>query len=344
MSIWDQPLPAKILLVGKSGAGKTGSLASLIAAGYNLRIIDTDKGFRPLRSLLTDKIHYPYGKIIAEDGIDVTQAVRCVPVDLTMRIKDITTKVGNMNKIEKVLGPKSADGFNKIIDLISDWKEPDGCKLGPVDTWGPKDVLVLDSFSTLAKMSYYYSQALNGRLGARDEGYNYQRDIGAAQSQLTRLLEMLYDSNIKCNVIVITHITWVDESKGYAANPKPNANDTDKRDTGEIINEPDGLPSAIGRALSPQIGKYFNDQFVVRSIGYGANVKHKISTVPQDGVSAKNSVYLEKEYDVKTGLAEIFAALREDPLPKNFLSRFDQKPTSSTPSKPQLTIGLAAQK
>ena len=34
----------KMLLIGASGSGKTGALASLAAAGYKLRILDYDNG------------------------------------------------------------------------------------------------------------------------------------------------------------------------------------------------------------------------------------------------------------------------------------------------------------
>ena len=306
--------PAKILLIGKSGAGKTGSLASLVASGYNLRIIDTDKGVRPLRSLLTDP-HYPYDKIIKARGIDLNHAVRYVPIDTAMKLRNVTRKLPGDNRTtsETLLAPADAKAWTKVLDLLDNWKE-DGVDYGSVRTWTTKEVLVLDSFSTLAKCAYYFSQSLNGRLGARDEGYDYQRDIGAAQAQLTRLLELLYDSSVACNVIVISHITWVDESQGIASRPKEI-----NKDGGFAVSNPDGYPSAIGRALSPQMGKYFNDIYIARSNGAGANVNRTISTVSQDGVLAKNSVYLERDYPVTFGLAAIFAAIRGDAPPQDLI-------------------------
>src|SRR6185436_11498354 len=40
----------KLLLLGDSGNGKTGALASLVAADYKLRIIDMDNGLDPLKT------------------------------------------------------------------------------------------------------------------------------------------------------------------------------------------------------------------------------------------------------------------------------------------------------
>ena len=304
--------PAKILLIGKSGAGKTGSLASLVAAGYNLRILDTDKGIRPLRSLILDP-RYPYHKIIQEKNINLTYAVRYVEISTEMRMRSMQKKIGeNKFTTETILAPKDANAWPRAMNLLDKWKEDD-IDLGPVSSWDVNDVLVLDSFSTLARCAYYFAQSLNSRLGARDIGYDYQRDVGEAQAQLTRLLELLYDSNIKCNVIVISHITWVDESQGVASRPKS----SDGENKGMVFSNPDGYPSAIGRALSPQMGKYFNDVYIVQSAGSGSSVTRTISTVPQEGVIAKHSTFLEREYPIQNGLAKIFSALHERPFDPN---------------------------
>lgn len=307
--------PAKILIYGKPGTGKTGAQASLVAAGYNLRIIDTDKGVRPLYSLLTDP-RYPYAKIIAARNIDLRTAVRYIPIDTKMKSTTVRRKTPSGNYTEeKLLAPSASHAWDKVIDMIDEWKDGD-MNLGPARDWGPECILSLDSFSTLATCTYYHSQALNGRLGAREEGYDYQRDIGGAQAQLRRALELLYDSSFNTNVIVISHVTWVDESKGFTDRPKAVASDDGK---GVIVSNPEGYPSAIGRALSPQIGKYFNDMFTVNATGSGENVRRMIYTVPRDGVMAKNSVHLEKEYPVTYGLASIFASLRGQTQPQDII-------------------------
>jgi len=320
----DVQSPNKILLIGKSGAGKTGSLASLVAAGYNLRIIDTDKGVRTIRSLITDDEHYPYARLISAKGIDINKAVRYVPIDTSMKLRNIQRKVNDRIFSENLLAPTDAKAWLRVLEYLDKWQDDD-LTLGHVGTWGLDDILVIDSFSTLAKCAYYFSQSLNNRLGARDQGFDYQRDVGEAQAQLTRLLELLYDSNIGCHIIVISHITWVDESKGVAARPKTGNSD---EPMSFVMSNPDGYPSAIGRALSPHMGKYFNDVYVVRSEGSGQSVRRTISTVPQDGVGAKHSVYLEPEYPVTYGLAEIFARLRNQPSPTELIEAFARRPAA----------------
>lgn len=316
--------PVKTLLIGKSGAGKTGALASLVAAGYNLRIIDSDNGARVLHSLLTDR-RYPYAKVIKERSIDIEQACRFIPISTGMKLRSVQRKLptGNVTN-EQLLAPADAKAWTTMLDKLDKWKDED-IDLGSVRDWTDRDVLVLDSFSTLAKCAYYFNQSLNGRLGARDEGFDYQRDIGGAQSQLTRLLELLYDSSIKCNVVVISHITWVDESQGVASRPR-----TQDGSGAMVLSNADGYPSAIGRALSPQMGKYFNDAFVARSTGSGQNVSRTISTVPQEGVLAKHSTFLEREYPTSYGLASIFAAIRNQEPPADLIEACSPKAKSPT--------------
>lgn len=325
--------PVKALLIGKSGAGKTGAQASLVAEGYKLRIIDTDKGIRPLRSLLTDS-HYPYAALIKKRGIDLNTAVHYVPIDTSMKMRTVTRKMPDGNSSsETLLAPNDARAWTKVISLLDKWKEGD-VDYGSVRDWGTDTVLSLDSFSTLAKCAYYFNQSLNGRLGSRDDGNDYRRDVGGAQSQLTRLLELLYDSSIGCNVLVISHVTWVDESQGIAARPKEGET---------VISNPDGYPSAIGRALSPHMGKYFNDVFVTSTSGSGMAVQRRISTVPTDGVMAKNSVWMEREYSVATGLAQIFAAIRGQPAPTELMeAAAPQKRAAAPIVRPAIPAPAAA--
>ena len=44
----------KLLIEGDSGSGKTGALASLVKAGYKLRILDMDNGLDALKQTIHD--------------------------------------------------------------------------------------------------------------------------------------------------------------------------------------------------------------------------------------------------------------------------------------------------
>lgn len=304
--------PVKILLIGENGAGKTGSLASLVCMGYKLRVIDTDKGIKTLKSFITDE-HYPTARWIKSKGIDLTDAVYYKQIDIPMSFRRVIEKDshGKIARDETLLAPKNAEAWNKACTALVEWNEGDK-KLGGVIDWDDKTIVVIDSFSTLSMMAYYMIQQLNGRLGAREDGYDFQRDVGAAQGQLRRLLEMLSSSGVRCNVVLISHITRVDVTQGFAQSPEQRARENRPIDA-------KGYPAAIGRALSPHMGKFYNDVYQVEQTGSGTAVQRKISTVPINNVAAKNSVYLDTNYPVSTGLAEIFAAHRGEPSPQEFI-------------------------
>ena len=53
----------KVMVASDSGSGKTGALASLVDAGFNLRILDFDNGLSVLKGFVKDKsklanVHY----------------------------------------------------------------------------------------------------------------------------------------------------------------------------------------------------------------------------------------------------------------------------------------------
>lgn len=298
--------PVKALFIGDSGNGKTGALASLVLQGYELRIIDTDKGVRILRSLLLDS-RYPYAKYVKEKEINLNQAVKFLPIDTQMDLRNVPKKMPDgTTKFEQLLAPKDAKAWPKVLDAMNSW--PDGeAKLPHVYKWTAKQVLVIDTLSTLAQMVYYYAQSLESRLGANEAGYDFQRDVGVAQNQLRRFLEMLTNDAMPCNVLVLSHITRVDLTQGFSQSPEQRARNNAPVDA-------KGYPAAIGRALSPMMGKFFNDVYVAMQSGSGQAVRRKIVTVPTDNISAKNSAYVEKEYNITTGLAEIFCALRNEEL------------------------------
>lgn len=279
--------PIKLLLIGDSSSGKTGSLCSLAAAGYNLRIIDIDKGSEIIANYLSDKNSLYYKKD--------PEAISRVEV---VRISDA------MRSINGVLSAVKGDAWQRAMKLLMDWTDGD-TKLGPISSWGPKDVLVIDSLSGLTKMALNFHLMMNGALAKTRTQNEARRDIGAAQEYIRGLLELLYDDNIKCNVIVIAHITGVTEAGGAP-----------KVEDGSFNSIPTGFPSAIGRALSPQIPRWFNNMLVVSRTIQGTRSTHRIYTSSQYlngmNIGAKTSAPLrvKPEYPLETGLADFFADLR----------------------------------
>ena len=255
----------KMLLIGDNGGGKTGALASLADAGFNIRIVDLDNGVDVLRNLLSDS-----KSIYSREAIE--------------RV-DVETLTDPMKVSGGKLIPAKATVWPRAIGLLDNWKT-DSADLGNISTWTDKDVLVIDSLTMLSTAALAFILSLNARLGQQP----HQSDWYAGQQLVESLLQKLYDSNVKCNVIVNSHITYIGEENG----PQK------------------GYPASLGKALSPKIGSYFNTILMAKSVGIGANAKRKIITNNTAMVELKNTAPLrvQAEYSIETGLAEYFKAVR----------------------------------
>lgn len=283
----------KLLFIGDSGAGKTGALAALAAEGYSLRIIDTDNGLDILKDYLTnpESVYFKKNPKAAETTFTAT---------LTEEMKDVAGE----------LVPAKATVWPRITSLLNNWKDPEdeSIQLGKITTWGPKDILVIDSLSSVSAAAVNYILALNGKLltpnaVTQNEGRRY---IYQAQEKIRTLLYMLYDKSVKCNVIVTAHVTFVSETGG-----RPQVDEK-----GILLSTPQGYPSAIGRALSPHIPRWFNSMLIAKTEGVGNTARHKIFTRSQligsQIVNAKSSAPLKvkTEYPLDWGLAQYFQDVR----------------------------------
>jgi hypothetical protein len=219
--------PVKVLLLGDPGGGKTGSLASLVKAGYNVRIMDFDNGTEILRNLLTPEEYARCSIIPLQDR----RGAKKLPVMEGQNIKGYTVRAI----------PVRADAWQKAIDLIcTDWKD-DGKSYGSLYSWTSKDVIVLDSFTHMWRAALNFILAINNRLGQNPT----QPEWGTCQGMMLDVLSTFFDATIKCNVVCCAHIAY----------------DTDQN---EILH---GLPSGPGRALNKEIGTYFNHTIRAATVG-----------------------------------------------------------------------------
>jgi len=261
----------KLLLIGDSGSGKTGALASLASAGFNLRVLDLDNGLDVLHNLLSDP-RSPYAK----DSLD--------------RVKFVTL-TEPMKMVGKTLQPVRVDVWPRTMNMLYHWMEPatpdsPALDLGLLTSWTPQDVLVIDSLSTFSTAAMNFVLSMNGRVGKAP----FQSDFGQAQNLVESALQMLFDSTIKCNVIVTAHIAFIGEDNGPLR----------------------GYPASLGKALPPKVGRYFNTMLGVKSTGQGSAVRRKIHTNTQGVIDLKNTAPLRvpPDFPIETGLAEYFKLVR----------------------------------
>lgn len=250
----------KLLMMGDPGSGKTGALASLAHAGYNLRILDLDNGLDVLRNVLVDP-KSPYDK----------EAIKRIKYQtITERHARISSKGG-------VEVPTAATVWNRVISALQNWKTKEE-DLGPITSWTEKDVLVIDSM-TLAGIAAYNFAAVSNP-GNKDNRMTYFH----AQSYLEYLMQCLYADDVKCNIVVNSHITFLEGENAISQ----------------------GYPTTIGSRLSSKIGRYFNTMLMIRSEGKN----HRIYTSPAASrVELKSSAPLKvkEQYDIKFGLQQYFA-------------------------------------
>lgn len=174
--------PLKVLVIGDSGTGKTGALAALANAGYELFILDLDNGTDILQSVVKPEFR---SKVHIETLTDTGKLVG----------------LGTAQKIIK----SNPQAFPKALSLLQDWKDSDtGEKFGPVSSWNTSRVLVVDSLSFLGMSALDYVLAKNGRMGEQP----FQSDWGDAMRFLEQVLQIIYSTEIKCHVVMNSHVDY----------------------------------------------------------------------------------------------------------------------------------------
>ena len=247
----------KLLLMGDSKSGKTGALAPLAVKGYKLRILDFDNGLDALAQIIKR---------------DAPKALANVEFR-TLRDKMKTTPMG-----PQVDG--AATAFIEGIKLLDHW--PD---LGRPAEWGPECILVVDSLTFMADAAFNFREPLVPR--SRDGKYDVRAVYKDAQDAIESVLALLTSESFRTNVIVISHVRYVDNPDG-----------TKK-----------GYPTAVGAALSPQIPRYFNSVALAQT---GPGGKRQIQTTATAMIDLANPAAFKMlpTLPIETGLATFFETLR----------------------------------
>jgi hypothetical protein len=284
----------KMMYAGVSGTGKTGSLVSLAQAGYRLWVLDMDKeGIQVLRNVC---LFDPKTKLARPGGQQLLSRIQ---------YQALTDKIRPINGIPTVTG--SPEAFKSIGKHLADWNGDKS--VPPIDKWTDRDILVLDSLTGTGDSAMRYTQLKAGRLNQRP----YLEDWGQAIAYLEQLVEMLTDPYIPCHVIIITHVKYVG---GGGADPGGGAENDDMGEVGLPIK---GFPNALGKQLPATIGRFFNTIVLADTVGEGAAQRRKIFTTPRNRVDLKtvNPAKTKSEYELDSGLAALFADLRNGFSPKD---------------------------
>ena len=175
----NQPV-VKLMMMGNSGAGKTGSLTSLVKAGYRLHILDFDNGLDSLiahiRAECPDKI----------GNVDF------------MSFRD-NYKMGPAGPMI-VGGAKAYVSSAKALDKWEDGTSP--------ASWGPEHIVVIDSLTSLGRAAFEWAKSMNPSAKEPRQWY-FQ-----AQDSIENILSILTGEEFRTNVIVLTHIDYIEDAQG----------------------------------------------------------------------------------------------------------------------------------
>jgi hypothetical protein len=179
----------KALYLGDPGSGKTGSLDSLVGAGYQLRIYDYD-------NLLGSLTQY-----VLRNHPDLIDNVRFQTFTDQMEGKAMpVTMIGNSMRVAPFAkGVPTA--FVKGLQQMTRWKTEEE-DLGDPGSWGKDTVVVIDSLTNLAQAAYRYAMAMNP---AGKEGQVF---YGIAQSLVLNTIQLLFSEQMATNVLVLAHIDY----------------------------------------------------------------------------------------------------------------------------------------
>lgn len=183
----------KLLLIGDAKSGKTGSLVSLVKAGYKLRILDMDN--------LLDILKY------------------CIMEQCPNMIENVEFRTLRDRRKASPTGPV-IDGqpkaFQDAIKMLDRWKykNDDGTEtdFGSPSEWGSDCVLVLDSLSRFCDAAYDFREPLTPRGKSGD--YDARATYGDAQDAVEYVLATLTSKSFATNVIVVAHIQYMDLPDG----------------------------------------------------------------------------------------------------------------------------------
>lgn len=188
----------KLLLIGDAKSAKTGSLVSLVKAGYKLRVLDFDNLLDVLKYYVEKECPDKLGNIEFR----------------TLRDKRKSTALGPV-----IDGAPKA--FIEGIKMLDHWKYKEGddeVDLGKPSEWGPDCILVIDSLSRLCDACYDFREPLTPK--GKSGEYDGRAVYGDAQDAVESMLAMLTSKSFATNVIVIAHVIYLETLAGLKGFPQ----------------------------------------------------------------------------------------------------------------------------
>lgn len=214
------------LLEGPSGTGKTYSIGTLVETGLEVHCLFLESGQESIYGYFTDK-----GKDVPPN-LHV-HALRSATAGFTELI-DSAKKTSTLSHeaLAKMSDPNRSkyDGYINILTALNNYTDQrTGESFGPVDSWGPDRVIVIDGLTGINRASM---QLVVGGKATRS-----QAEWGQAQFYVEELIQKL-TNGCRCHFVLIAHI---------------------ERETDQILGGSKITMSTLGKALAPKIPQMFSD-------------------------------------------------------------------------------------
>ena len=172
----------KLLLLGDSGTGKTGALASLVKANLSLRVFDFDNK-------------------LAGGILPILLSRDCPHL-----LKNVEYEVFRDNFKGSPIGPildGAPQAYTKALAFMDKWSDGSIPK-----KWGPDYVLVMDSLTFFSDSAFNWAKSLNPT--AKDMRNTYF----VAQQGVEKVIGILTSAAFEAHVIVISHVDWENRPDG----------------------------------------------------------------------------------------------------------------------------------
>lgn len=160
----------KLLVMGKSGAGKTSALLPLLGAGYKVSVLDMDNNLKPLIELVKHR---------APEALDRLDY---------MSFRNTRTATGKL---------RTGNAWPKAMEALTKWDD------GTVPSeWGAKRILVIDTLTRLGDAAYDYAEYMDPAVKDKRQWFY------SAQRFLENCIAGLTSEETRTNVIINTHINY----------------------------------------------------------------------------------------------------------------------------------------
>lgn len=187
-SLPNEAKAVRALYIGDSGTGKTGSLISLLQAGYIIRMLDLDNNSDSLVQLCR---HHD-AKLL--DQLDI----------ISVRDK---FRASQLTGLEVDGQPKA---WVNALKYLNKWDDETSIK-----DWDSKTIFVLDTLTSAGRAAFHWAKGMNP--SSKDPRQWY----AAGQDSLKTMLELLTSPEFKCHILVLSHIDLIERddgtTKGYAS-------------------------------------------------------------------------------------------------------------------------------